>query len=43
MTPFLPPLLPAEVRHAAARLRVEDPRTVFPDLGRALAEAEAHR
>lgn len=31
------PMLAPEVRHAAARLRHDDPRTVFPELGRDLA------
>lgn len=34
-----PPLLEAEVRHAAALLRVADPRAVFPVLGRDLHAA----
>ena len=38
-----PPLTTRDVEHAAARLRADDPRTVFPDLGRALADAEARR
>lgn len=36
-----PPLTRAQVSGAAARLRLDDPRTVFPELGRDLAGGAA--